>query len=80
MDKFENYFNHNEVIVQDAAKFLAECEQRYKEDLITADEFEELAADALEIGDVYGLADDLDRRAAMTRALEALKMIATFVV
>ena len=77
---FEDFFNHDEVVVQDAAKFLAEVEHRYKENLITASEFEELSNDALEIGDINDLADDLDRRVAISEALDALKIIAGFVI
>ena len=77
--QLKDFFNHDEKVVADAAKFLAEIEEKYKAGEITADEFNELANDALEIGEVQGLADDLDRKAAIGRAIAALKIIASLI-
>ena len=76
---FSDFFEHDEPVVSIAAKFLAEVEAKYKAGEISADEFKELAADALEIQDMSGLADDLDRKVMISRALSTLKIIASFI-
>ena len=76
---FKDFFDHDEPVISFAAKFLSQIEEKYKAGEITADEFKELAADAVEIGDMQGLADDLDRKAAISRALASLSAIASFI-
>ena len=76
---FKDFFNHDEVAVSSAAQFLAEIQEKYEAGLITKSEFKELAADAVEIRSIYGLANDLDRKVAITRALNTLANIASFI-
>ena len=79
MDKLEDFFNHEETVVSTAAWFIADIKEQYEAGNITDAEFKELTADALEIKDVFGLADDLDRKVAISRALAALGTIASFI-
>jgi len=76
---FSDFFDHEEPVISIAAKFLADVEEQYKAGAISADEFKELAADALEIQDMTGLADDLDRKVMISRALSTLAIIASFI-
>ena len=79
-DKFQDFFNHEEVVVKKAARFLAKIEHQYKLGKISADEFKELANDALEISKIDDLANDLERKAAIEKAIAALQIIAKFVI
>ena len=79
LEKFEDFFDHEEAVVSDAAKFLAEVQAKYEIGEISRDEFEELSADATEIGEMQELGDDLDRRKAISDAFSALKMIVSFI-
>lgn len=79
LEKFEDFFDHEESVVSDAAKFLAEVQAKYEIGEISRDEFEELSADAIQIGEMKDLADDLDRRKVISDALNALKMIVSFI-
>ena len=74
-----DYFDHDEPVVSAAARFLADIQEQYEAGNISKSEFKELAQDALEIDDVYGLAGDLDRKAAVSKALAALEVIASFI-
>lgn len=76
---FSDFFDHEEPIISIAAKFLANVEEKYKAGEITSDEFKELANDAIEIQDMSGLADDLDRKLMISKALSTLKIIASFI-
>lgn len=79
LEKFEDFFDHKEEVIATAAKFLAEVKEKYEVGDLTRDEFEELSADATEIGEMKELADDLDRRKAVTDAFSALKIIVSFI-
>ncbi len=79
LEKFEDFFNHEEAVVATAAKFLAEVKEKYELGELTRDEFEELSADATEIGEMKELANDLDRRKSVSDAISALKMIVSFI-
>ena len=79
LEKFEDFFDHEEPVVSDAAKFLADVKAKYEIGELSRDEFEELSADATEIGEMQELADDLDRRKAISDAFNALKMIVSFI-
>jgi len=76
---FKDFFNHDEPVVSTAARFLADIQEKYEAGEITKDEFKELANDALEINEISGLADDIDRKAAISRALSTLEIIASFI-
>ena len=78
-ETFEDYFNHDEPSVTTAARFLADIKIKYEAGDLSKSEFKELAADAVEINDIYGLANDLDRKAAVSKALAALEVIASFI-
>lgn len=79
LEKFEDFFDHEEPAVATAAKFLADVKAKYEIGELSRDEFEELSADATEIGEMQELADDLDRRKAISDAFNALKMIVSFI-
>jgi len=79
LENFEDFFDHEEAVIATTAKFLAEVQAKYELGEITRDEFEELSADATEIGEIHELADDLDRRKAISDALSALKTIVSFI-
>lgn len=76
---FEDFFDHDEPMVSTAARFLADIKEKYEAGEISKDEFKELANDALEIQEMSGLADDLDRKVAISRALSTLEIIASFI-
>ena len=74
-EKFEDFFGHGEDAIRNAATLLAEAQSALDAGDITQSEFAELADDILEIGEIDGLADDLDRRVAFGQALDAIKTL-----
>ncbi len=79
MKKFEDFFEHDNLEIRVAARFLAKVQEKYEAKEISKSEFEELAADALEINEVSGLSDQLDQKIMVSEALSVLKMIAKFI-
>lgn len=75
-EKFEDFFGHDEDAIRNAAVLLVEAKSAFDSGDITKSEFDELAEDILEIGEIDKLADNLDRRVAFKQALDGLKMLA----
>lgn len=75
-EKFEDFFGHDEDAIRNAAVLLVEAKSAFDSGDITKSEFDELAEDILEIGEIDKLADNLDRRVAFKQALEGLKSLA----
>lgn len=78
-EKFEDFFGHGEDAIVNAATLLREAKAALDNNDITQSEFNELAEDILEIGEIDDLADTLDRRVALGQALDALKALAGIV-
>ena len=76
-EKFEDFFGHGEDSIRNAATLLAEAKTAFDDGDITQSEFAELSQDILEIGEIDGLADNLDRRVAFGQALDLLKLLAS---
>ena len=75
-EKFEDFFGHDEDAIRNAAVLLVEAKSALRDGDISKSEFEELAEDILEIGEIDKLADNLDRRVAFKEALDGLKSLA----
>ena len=75
-EKFEDFFGHDEDAIRNAAVLLVEAKSAFDSGDITKSEFDELAEDILEIGEIDKLADNLDRRVAFKEALDGLKSLA----
>lgn len=75
-EKFEDFFGHDEDAIRNAAVLLVEAQSAFDSGDITKSEFDELAEDILEIGEIDKLADNLDRRVAFKQALDGLKSLA----
>ena len=73
--KFEDFFDHEESSVADAAHILAEAKQAYDAGDLTYDEFQELSQDVLEIGQIEKLADTLERKIAIQKAVDLIKLV-----
>jgi len=76
-ERFEDFFGHEEDAIRNAATLLAEAKTAFDAGDITQSEFAELSQDILEIGEIDGLADDLDRRVAFGQALDWLKLLSS---
>ena len=78
-EKFEDFFEHEEMKIRVAARYLANVQAKYEAKDITASEFKELAEDALEIDEISGLSEHLEHKVMISKALDTLKMIAKFI-
>lgn len=76
VEKFEDFFGHDEDAIRNAAVLLVEAKTAFDDGDITKSEFEELANDILEIEEIDKLADNLDRRVAFKEAMDGLKSLA----
>ena len=73
--EFGDFFSHDEQSVREAAEILAEAKQGVANGDLTQSEFEELAQDVLEIGQMQELADTLERKIAIQAAVDILSML-----
>ena len=80
LEKFEDYFDHEEPCIAEAAKILAEAKEALATGDITKSEFDEIANDVLQIKRVDELADDLDRKRLVGEALDGLILIASNII
>ena len=80
LEKFEDYFDHEEPCIAEAAKILAEAKDALKTGDISKSEFEEIANDVLQIKKVDELADTIDRKRAIGEALDGLILIASHII
>lgn len=75
MDKFEDFFKHEETGVALTAGKLAQLENLMKKGELSKSEFAELANDLLEYDRIDELADDLERQIMYKKAFDVLKTI-----
>lgn len=72
---FKDFIHHDEEKVRQAAQLLAEAKLEMEAGNITHEQFEELAEDILEIGEVNDLVDSLERKLAIEKAFSIFKLI-----
>jgi hypothetical protein len=75
VERFEDFFGHEEEAIKNAAVLLAEARKAFDGGEITQSEFTELSTDILEIEEIDGLADNIDRQAAYQQAYEGLRIL-----
>lgn len=68
----EDFLNHEEQSVRQAAQILIEAQQ---DPNLTQSEFEEIADDVLEVHEMQKLADTLDRKIAIQAAVDIMLML-----
>lgn len=72
---FKDLFDHDDEEVRAAAKLLNEAKEGLESGQLTREQFDELVEDALQIREIDGLADDLERKIAMEKAIDLFKAI-----
>lgn len=75
MDRLEEFFDHEDPIVQQAAHDLAVLRDGlYNEDL-SKEQFNELANDILEVDEVRRMSETLERKIKILQAFNMMKII-----
>ena len=74
-ERFEDFFGHEEDAIRNAATLLAEAKSAFDSGDISQSEFTELSNDIMEIGEIDGLADSLDRKVQFTQAVSHMKQL-----
>jgi hypothetical protein len=75
MDRLEDFFDHEDPIVQRAARDLAVLQDGLHNDDLSKEQFDELVNDILEIDEVRRTSETLERKIKIIQAFNAIKLI-----
>ena len=70
----------NDPLIRNAAMVVNEAKVGYEAGELTREQFDELVEDALQVAEVDELADDLERKIAVQKAVDVLKMVIKLVL
>lgn len=73
--EFKDFLGHEEESVRNAAKILEEAKAGLEAGEITREQFNEIAEDVLQIEEITKLADDLETKIAVQKAVSVLRAI-----
>lgn len=73
---FNDFYNHEEESVRQAATILAEAKQGFENGELTKEQYDELIEDVLQIEQMQELADSLERKIAIQKAAQLLMQLA----
>lgn len=72
---FKDFIGDKDERISKAASILAEAKTSLEHGDLTREQFDEIAEDAMQITTVEDLADDLERKIAIQKAVDVFKMI-----
>lgn len=73
---FNDFYNHEEESVRQAATILAEAKQGFENGELTKEQYDEIIEDVLQIEQMQELADSLERKIAIQKAAQLLMQLA----
>lgn len=75
MDKLEDFFEHEDAIVADAAHQVSILNDGLRNEDLSQEQYDELVNDILEVEHIQELADSIKRKVAIHKTFEIIKKI-----